>query len=256
SDAVTPFLLLMRKYVRSGRIISVTQPRLERLLTISVSTRVDDGPPRSVELVAELMGRRSNVVLVDEDSRIMDALLRLPPSVNPSRPLLPHRRYTYPAREMKSDPIDPGLGAILRSRAEAMGDGDAWRLIVNTVAGFSPLAAREAIARGMATAGKGQTGKSLTSMDAPWDTIGQAINTLVAPLETGDWQPSAAWMEGKAVDYAPYVLQQFSEAEARAYDSMSEAIVAVAGAERVRRAAPFEPLRRPLLDAIADRTDS
>src|SRR5439155_6050501 len=103
-DAVTPLLLLLRKYVRGGRIVDVDQPRLERLLRIAVSTHVDEGPPHAVELFAELMGRRSNVILVDTDRTILDALIRLPPSVNAPRPLLPHLPYRVPTPENKTDP--------------------------------------------------------------------------------------------------------------------------------------------------------
>ena len=262
TDAVTPLLLLMRKYIRGGRVVSVQQPRLERLLTIEISARMDDGTIRLVELRSELMGRRSNVVLVDEDSAIMDALIRLPPSVNPSRPLLPHLRYTPPNRELKSDPLDPGLGSVLRSRAEAAGEGDAWRLIVSTVAGFSPLAAREAIARAVAGASadsgpqeRAAAKESVRVKDAPWEAIAEAIRLLAAPVDNGGWEPSIAWLGSGALDYAPYVLQQFRAAEVRDYGSMSEALIAVGGAERIQKAAPFASLRRPLLDAIADRID-
>src|SRR5213593_3876221 len=50
------------------------RPRLERLLRLRLSARVDRGIPRDLELIAEVMGRRANLVLVDEDGSIMDAL--------------------------------------------------------------------------------------------------------------------------------------------------------------------------------------
>jgi len=249
TDAVTPLLLLMRKYVRGGRITAIDQPRLERMLTIQVSTRIDEGPPHTTELVSELMGRRSNVVLVDEDGAILDALIRLPPSVNPSRPLLPHLRYVRPSPELKSDPLDPALGDILQRRAQSS-DGEAWRLIVSTVAGFSPLASQEAIVR----AG-GQPSTQVAQIES-WNEVAAAIHTLAAPIESHEWNPSIAWIGAKAREYAPYVLTQFPEAEVRPYPSMSDVIIQIGGAERARKALPFATLRRPLLDAIADRTET
>ena len=117
SDAVTPLLLLLRKYVRGGWIERFSQPRLERVLQIQVASRQDDGGIRRVELVLEAMGRRSNLVLVDEDGSIMDAMKRLPPSRNPSRPLLPHLRYTLPPPQERLDPEAESTVAGLRDAA-------------------------------------------------------------------------------------------------------------------------------------------
>jgi predicted ribosome quality control (RQC) complex YloA/Tae2 family protein len=109
ADRVTPFSLLLRKYVEGARILAIEQPRLERIFVFQLSTRIDDGLPQHISLIAEAMGRRSNLVLLDEDSTIMDALVRAPPATNPSRPILPHLRYVPPVRETKLDPSDDNL---------------------------------------------------------------------------------------------------------------------------------------------------
>jgi predicted ribosome quality control (RQC) complex YloA/Tae2 family protein len=246
SESVTPFSLLLRKYVASSRVISIEQPRLERLLQIRLSARIDDGLPRTVELIAEVMGRRNNLVLVDEDGSIMDVLARVPPSVNPTRPLLPHLRYTPPRSETKIDPSDSGLARALQ-HAAATNDGPAWRTVVAQVAGFSPLASREAIAR---SAGNPEAPASDV---AAWEDVAAAINDLAKPLDTGIWQPSLALGGGHTLDFAPYPLTQFAGAEVVTYPNMSEAILA-AGQREV--AAPaFDRLKRPLLEAISARLD-
>ena len=67
-------------------------PLLERVLSLRFSHREDSGPVREVTLVLELMGRRSNFVLVDEDGAILDSLRRVSAQVNPTRPLMPRGR--------------------------------------------------------------------------------------------------------------------------------------------------------------------
>ena len=83
TDRVTPFLLLVRKHVRDARLLGVDQPLLERVLALRFSHREDSGLVREITLVLELMGRRSNFVLVDDDGAILDALRRVSAQVNP-----------------------------------------------------------------------------------------------------------------------------------------------------------------------------
>ena len=64
TENVTPFLLLLRKYVRDGRVEAFDQPPLERVLELRVSKRDDGDDLRHVGLIIEVMGRRSNAVLV------------------------------------------------------------------------------------------------------------------------------------------------------------------------------------------------
>ena len=105
---MTPFLLLLRKYVRDGRLESLSQPPLERVLELRVSKRDDEGSASEVGLIIEVMGRRSNAVLVSEDGAIMDALRRASAEKNPIRPILPRRRYEPPPAQDRRLPFAHG----------------------------------------------------------------------------------------------------------------------------------------------------
>src|SRR5436190_10437191 len=63
SDAVTPLLLLLRKYADGARVEFVEQPPLERILRVGLANRLAGGTPAGTELVVELLGRQSNLVL-------------------------------------------------------------------------------------------------------------------------------------------------------------------------------------------------
>jgi len=96
SEEVTPFLLLLRKYVRDGRIVSIRQPTLERVIELAVEKRQEDGSTTASTLIIEIMGRHSNVILVGQDGKVLDALKRVPPSLSRQRPVLPHLPYNPP----------------------------------------------------------------------------------------------------------------------------------------------------------------
>src|SRR3954451_24275849 len=102
-----PLLLLLRKYVRGGLISGLSQPPFERVLMLSIAKRLGpgkrqeyhsdpyfmdspteqddeeedlDAPLTTVDLVIEIMGRLSNIVLVEEDGTVIDSIKRIPSS--------------------------------------------------------------------------------------------------------------------------------------------------------------------------------
>jgi predicted ribosome quality control (RQC) complex YloA/Tae2 family protein len=83
--------------------------------------------------------------------------------------------------------------------------------------------------------------------------VADAIRKLVEPLQTGAWTPTIARRGGRVLDYAPYRLIQFEDADLEAYPSMSEAVIAAA--QREVSSVVYERLKRPLLEALAARLD-
>jgi predicted ribosome quality control (RQC) complex YloA/Tae2 family protein len=245
TDTVTPFLLLLRKYVRGSRIGAIAQPRLERVLILRLATHPRNGG-RDVLLIAEAIGRRTNLILVDEDDSIMDALVRLPTSVNARRPVLPHLRYTPPSREPKLDPLDSAMVPALE-RAAPSADGTAASLLIRVVDGLSPLAAGEVVARSGLDA-------EIAARDVTrWKDVANALRGLAAPIENGEWEPSVAWEGERVRGFAPYHLRQFADATVRRYASMSEVNELTATAPTA--SAPRTILKQPLLEAIEARLE-
>ena len=68
------FCMLLRKHVQGAKIAAVSQPAVERMLTIELDTTDEMGVPCKKHLVCELMGKHSNVILCGEDNRIIDAM--------------------------------------------------------------------------------------------------------------------------------------------------------------------------------------
>ena len=97
--AVSPLLLRLRKQVRGGTLLRIEQPALERLVHLTF-----EGQEGTVVLVAEVMGRRSNVLLVGLDGAILECARRIPASHNRFRTLMPGRPYVPPPPQRKTDP--------------------------------------------------------------------------------------------------------------------------------------------------------
>ena len=109
------FCMLLRKYLSSARVLSVTQPGLERVMDMALEHLNEMGDLTTVHLMIEIMGKYSNVILTDEDRQILDAIRRVPPTVSSVRTVLPGRPYFIPEARGKQDPLQVDREEFLRS---------------------------------------------------------------------------------------------------------------------------------------------
>ncbi|HEM61014.1 MAG TPA: fibronectin/fibrinogen-binding protein [Chloroflexi bacterium] len=236
-DRQTGLLLLLRKYARGASIAAIEQPPFERVL------RLEFEHPEwgSSNLVVEIMGRHSNVILVDALGRVLDAVKHVTPAMSPARPVLPNQAYSPPPPQEKLLPSDL-TEYRLRQILEAHEPSDQlWQALVRGLAGMSPLLAREIAFRTL-----GQPRARLAQVERLTPIL-EAIHELLAPLQTGDWQPTVALEEGEPVAYAPYQLTH--RGELGAMPSISQAIEVYTAA--AASADPYAAAKRPVREAIA-----
>lgn len=214
-ETPTPFLLLVRKYVRDGRVARIEQPAYERVLRLAITKRDEEGVHGEVALIIEAMGRRSNALLVDRDGLILDALRRVGPARNPRRPILPRRPYLDPPPQTRLDPLDPASYGVLSTEArpgETLAD-----LLAHHLAGFSPLAAREVAFRATGSLAR-------PAAEADWTTVRATVAELLVPLLSHRWEPCLALRAGQVVAFAPYRLTHLPSAEIEPLESISRAV--------------------------------
>lgn len=83
------FLMLLRKQIDGGILHTIEQLGLDRILHMELEARNELGDIHKKHLYIELMGKYANIILVDEDGRIVDALKRIPPFENSKRTIYP-----------------------------------------------------------------------------------------------------------------------------------------------------------------------
>ncbi|MCM3610779.1 NFACT family protein [Planococcus sp. MERTA32b] len=128
------FCMLLRKHIEGGVITEISQHGMDRLIILKIKAKNEIGDDIERELHVEMMGRHSNVILVDsERMMILDSLKHLPPSVNSFRTILPGQPYIFPPSQDKRDPF---------TNTDALVNLDEKEL-VQQYAGFSPLTASE-----------------------------------------------------------------------------------------------------------------
>ena len=95
------FCMLMRKHLTGARIVSVSQLVNERVLFIELDTRDEMGFESRKKLVAELIGRSANLILVDHEGRITDCMRRMDFGGDALRRMLPGMLYRLPPAQTK-----------------------------------------------------------------------------------------------------------------------------------------------------------
>jgi predicted ribosome quality control (RQC) complex YloA/Tae2 family protein len=141
----SPFCMLLRKYLIGGRAISFTNPPLERVLEIDFDP--PDGMPK-VKLIAEIMSRRSNLILVSEDDIILGAARTASWDKNPARAILPGEKYRPAPPQDKLNPLEMNADSFNKTFNELITGGKtAEQALFGTAGGISPLTAKELLHR-------------------------------------------------------------------------------------------------------------
>lgn len=68
------FCMLIRKYLSSARLLKVSQPGFERIAEFTFSYTNEMGDIAEIRLAAEFIGNKTNIVLINENGKIIDAL--------------------------------------------------------------------------------------------------------------------------------------------------------------------------------------
>lgn len=141
------FCMILRKHLEGGKIINFEQIGLERIVLITIQNYNEYGNLAALQLYLEIMGKHSNLILVDPEREIiLDGLKRYSHAVSRHREVLPGRVYITPPSQGKYDPIseEETFNSILFQEEISSKLTD---LLVKRFAGVSPELAREIIIR-------------------------------------------------------------------------------------------------------------
>ena len=134
------FCMYLRKHLTGARVVSISQDSYERIVRVGLRKMMDAGVVRDLVLIAELVGKGSNVLLLDGE-KIMDCLHFRRSEEGAARPAFPGLIYFLPGPSDRWSPSEVTLQRmeeILSSRPE-----ERWKALVQKISGISPLLARE-----------------------------------------------------------------------------------------------------------------
>jgi predicted ribosome quality control (RQC) complex YloA/Tae2 family protein len=138
------FCMLLRKHIEGGFVTDIEQVRMDRIIVF----RIGRGGSEPLSLTLEIMGKHSNLILLDHQGRILGAAKMIGSSVSRVRQILPGRDYLLPPGSDKldiRDLTDSGFNDLWSLKPEDQSAAD-W--LMSTFSGFGPFLAHEIAARG------------------------------------------------------------------------------------------------------------
>ncbi len=133
------FCMLLRKHLSSAKLIDITQSGFERVVELCFSATNEMGDSVRLRLVCELIGNQANVILVNNDGKILDAL-RHSDVESAKRFILPGAVYEYPEAMQKESPLICKADIFEKICSKK---GELSKILLGTFDGFSPLVCRE-----------------------------------------------------------------------------------------------------------------
>lgn len=211
------FCMLLRKHLSGARVAGLTQPPLERLVKIEFDASDELGRAGRRTLVLEAMGRRSNLILLDGEGRVIDSLRRVDADMSAARQVLPGLFYQPPASTGRLpflEETEAGFAARFAAAAAAEKTLDAF--LLDQYFGLSPLMARE-----LAFQAAGDTDTRLFQLSGP-DPLWRALEDFSSRVRENRFTPVCLMREGKPLDFACVPVGQYGgAAECVAYASFS-----------------------------------
>ncbi len=205
-----------------------------------------------VALYVELMGRHSNLILVDDDGRIMESAKRVTPDMSRVRQVLPRLPYAPPPPPDRLDPRAITPASAERLLTSLPPEAELARSLVSSYRGMSPAMAREVVFRvtGVSDARAGDV-----SADTA-DSLARETLALLAPLQASTWRPTIYREPGQAdpgeiVACSPVLMVHLAaQYEESPIESMSEALALAETAAERPSPARHAQRRQRLLDSV------
>lgn len=137
------FCMILRKYIERGIITSISQYQNDRLIIFNINTYNEMGDNADYRLIVEIMGRNSNVILINEDNKIIDSIRRVPPTENNNRYIIPKATYVFPIQNDLLNPFEvdvsypianyQGIAKVIQNEIMNYYDGDVKKFLENKI---------------------------------------------------------------------------------------------------------------------------
>ena len=204
------FADFMLTHIGRATITAIEQVGWDRVLKISLQPKSDDPiEPSPKAIIAEFMGKHSNIILIDEETGvILESIKHVDETMSRYREILPGVTYTPPPQQDKLHPLTLTREKFI-SLIESQEEVD-WRFLFKQIDGLSPTLAKEILAR---------TDEPVTA-----EGLWQAYQQVVAYFDSGHITPQVLINANDIVAATPMKLYQFPHAERQSFETMNEAL--------------------------------
>lgn len=189
------FCMLLRKYLSSAKLVDIIQPDFERVAVLVFSAFSEMNDIVEIKLVCEFIGNSSNIILVGENGKIIDALHHSDIEKN-DRLLLPGATYVFPKKQNKLNPLKTEISDIL-SKCKTNEPNE----LLNLLDGFSPLICREIFA---------------------FDDFKQKLQSVIESIKNTPTPTIVYKPDGTPFDYSYTEISQYNEYKTETFLTFSD----------------------------------
>ena len=206
------FCMHLRKYLQNGRIESIYTLNEDRIIVIEVTSKNEMRDEVRYRLIAEMMGRYSNIIMVNDKDIITDALKQVPFDVMTKRTLIPTAKYTIPEQpKIKLSEKEKIYDALCAYSGNSIS-----QMLSNVISGIAKSTAQEIVHLANIEDNK----QDLTKEEI--ERIIDSINTFDNIYDSKLYSPCVALANNVAIDF--YVTKYNQINEYKNYDTLNEAI--------------------------------
>ncbi|MBE5969182.1 MAG: fibronectin/fibrinogen-binding protein [Lachnospiraceae bacterium] len=211
------FCMLLRKYIANAKIISISQPSLERIIDIELEHYNDLGDLCRKHLIVELMGKHSNIIFTDDKNMIVDSIKHIGANVSSVREVLPGRDYFIAGANDKLNPFEVDEDSFVNIVCEK--PLNISKAIYTSITGFSPLIANEIAYR----AGLDADMPVSALKDVDKMHLYNIFSHIVDDLRNNDYKLCVVFDEDASpLEYSVIELSMYKDKRIEYYDSISE----------------------------------
>lgn len=212
------FCMLLRKHIGSARILSVTQPGLERILIFELEHLNELGDICRKKLIVEIMGKHSNIIFCQEDDTIIDSIKHISANMSSVREVLPGRTWFIPHTQDKMDPLSMSREAFTET---VFGKNlPVFKAVYTSLTGFSPLIAEELCVR----SGIDPKRQAQELEETEKETLWQTTDVLVDRIRRQDFSPVIVYQEEEPLEFAAFPLTKYQDQKSVSYESISQVL--------------------------------
>ena len=203
------FCMLLRKHIANGRIVSVSQPGLERIVRIEIEHLDEMGDLKRKFLIVELMGKHSNIIFCDDENKILDSIKHISAQVSSVREVLPGREYFIPHAGEKKDPLtitEEEFKELIGKTPQNLS-----KALYTDLTGLSPTVSAELCH--LASLDGDISAKDFS--DSELTHLYHAFTWIMDDVRQGNFTPNIIYQKEKPVEFASIPLSMFSGGDYR-----------------------------------------
>lgn len=213
------FCMLLRKHIGNGRILSVSQPCLERILRIEIEHLDEMGDLSRKFLIIELMGKHSNIIFTDDQDKIIDSIKHISLQVSSVREVLPGRPYFIAETSKKENPRTVTEAAFYETVCSA--PLPVGKALYMGLTGISPVMAEEICFRaGLDSSQPTQALDEISRLH-----LFRTFSLLMEDIQKEQFSPNIVYRGEEPLEFAALPLSMY-EADSRSvtFSSISEVL--------------------------------